>query len=74
MTSDSKDSHEGLVALEGCRHENLQLVYHIQGFDPECTPRALIATGERDCVFDQPRVRAFCSFGILGELFSLLPR
>ena len=30
MTSDSKDSHEGHVALEGCRHENLELVYHIQ--------------------------------------------
>ena len=35
MTSDSKDSHEGHVALEGCRHENLELVYHIQGFDSE---------------------------------------
>jgi hypothetical protein len=30
MTSDSKDSHEGHVALEDCRHENLEPVYHIQ--------------------------------------------
>ena len=41
MISDSKDSHEGHVALEDCRHENLQLVYHIQGLILSAPPEPL---------------------------------
>ena len=53
MTSDSKDSHEGHVALEGCRHENLELVYHIQvALILECTPEPAEQQSKEIVLFD----------------------
>jgi len=70
MTSDSKDSHEGHVALEGCRHENLELVYHIQGFDPEYTAEPLERQSkEIVSSISLGFVHPAC-FGIWSELFS----